>query len=107
VLPKAHRSVEKKLIIPTIREGQKTKFGSLSFYLLKIDVPLKVVVIVSKKVSKLAVQRNLLRRRIYSAIKDLDVVDALRGVLVIRTYPGSTERDFPSLQKDIDSYFHK
>lgn len=107
MLPKAHRAVEKKLIIPTIREGQKTKFGSLSFYLFKIDVPLKVVVIVSKKVSKLAVQRNLLRRRIYSAIKDLNVIDGSRGVLVIRAYPGSSEREFSSLQKDIGNYFHK
>ena len=107
MLPKAHRSVDKSSIIPTIREGQKKKYGSLSFYLLKVSTPLRVVVIVSKKVSKKAVERNLLRRRIYSIIKDLKVVKDHTGILVIRAFPNSCDIEYQNLRKDIEQYFNR
>lgn len=56
--------------------------------------------IVSKKVGT-AVRRNLVRRRLKAACREL-VVDGAQGFdLVIRALPSSADADFSSLQSDV------
>lgn len=48
----------------------------------------KVAVVVGKKVAKLAVRRNALKRRIYAQLKECVVRQEYTGVLIVIVKPG-------------------
>jgi len=62
--------VDKKLIDQIFKEGKFLNSPSFTFkFIKKSDLPLKISFIAPKSVAKLAVKRNLLRRRGYSSLK--------------------------------------
>jgi ribonuclease P protein component len=67
-------------------KGVKHHFKHFSIVTTPLS-SLKVSVVVGKKVAKLAVRRNKLRRRIYAQLKKLSENHCLHGVLIIIAKP--------------------
>lgn len=83
-------------IIAALRKGQKFSSGPVSCYFLSKPGSLsRATVIVDTKVSKLATQRNLLKRQARAILADAPLP---AGDLVVRLYAGSQNLSFPSLQ---------
>lgn len=59
-------------------------------------------VVVGKKVHKRAVDRNRLRRRIYSILYRLSREQALKGVYIILTKPAAANATFADLKVEMD-----
>lgn len=68
------------------KKGKRNNFDHLTLITSKIS-DLKVVVVVSKKVAKSAVQRNLIKRRIYARLRDLLYIQKYHGVLIVIVKP--------------------
>jgi len=51
---------------------------------------LQVAIVVGKKVSKLAVRRNTIRRRLYSVLRNELLQDAVTGVFIVLVKPTFT-----------------
>ncbi len=57
--------------------------------------------VAGKKVSKKAVGRNKLRRRLYSILYRLSREKDLRGVYIVIAKPAAARAPFPDLKKDL------
>lgn len=67
------------------------------------DDQVRIAIVVSKKVSKLAVVRNKLRRRINAILKN--IISDLGNVsfdLIVSGLPGKSEMEYIELKEDID-----
>jgi ribonuclease P protein component len=61
----------------------------------------RVAVVVDKKVSKKATERNLVRRRLRAALREVGIPE--NGSLVIRALKGSTELSYQELTHNLRS----
>lgn len=58
-------------------------------------------VVVGKKVFKRAVDRNLLRRRLYNIMYGLSRANSLKGVYIILAKPNAGRQDFQTLKEAV------
>lgn len=72
MLGRAHRFHGHKALNGVYRRGKTARSASLNLRYAQRDPdkPYRVAVVVSRKVSKSAVVRNRIRRRIYAAVRD-------------------------------------
>jgi len=63
---------------------------------------IKSAVVVGKKVFKKAVDRNLLRRRVYSVLREVLTKQVGTGVYLILTKPTAAALDFASIKAEIE-----
>lgn len=105
MLPKENR-LNKREIEKVLKRGRSF---DTSFFRLKGDFgkkPFKISPVVSKKVSKLAVDRNNIKRYIFNIIKDLDLEkESFQGVLFVKKDISKISRDI--LKEDILGLFKK
>ena len=105
MLPKENRLTKKKEIDAVFKDG---KTGFASFLLLKfinnnLNYP-RFAIIASNKVSKKAVVRNLLRRRIREILrKRLEKFLNIDGIIVLN--PKTKDAEFKDLEKELDYIF--
>jgi len=104
MLPK-NRRIERKEFNQIITQGKRYNSQSFTLYLSKIEpreasFPSKFSFSVSKKVAKLAVNRNKLRRRGYSIIgRKLEVIKP--GFFMFFLYKKGFEKDYSLLEKEV------
>ena len=65
------RRLRAKEVQVVIVEGHSMRFGPYRAKLLVGEAPLRIAVVVSKKVARLSVERSKLRRRVYQATTTL------------------------------------
>src|SRR3989344_5443275 len=103
MLPKKNR-LSRKDVDFLFKEGKSVVSPNLTFkYLVKkLPVP-KISVIAPKAVSRLAVKRNLLRRRGYRALeKYINEIPSLLGVFIFKKY----QDDVSILENEIKNIFN-
>lgn len=99
MFPRANRLRRSHEILTVFRRGARRSAGPLSCHLTP-GSGFKVAVVVDKKVSKLATQRNLVKRRIRAALKELPLPE---GSLVVRAYAGSVDLSFDQIRANLSS----
>lgn len=83
---KRENRLSRELFSLTFKQGRRVNKRYInSVYMLNNDF--KSVVVVGKKISKKAVQRNLLRRRVYALIKDLKQNSSKTGYFIFLIKP--------------------
>ena len=89
MLSARHRLQKNAQVSRVLATGAKKKFGPLLIFTVPSDEPVKFAVAISKKVAKLAVRRNYLRRLILESIRTTLPLDQLTGeaVIVVLYYP--------------------
>ena len=103
MLPRKHRFSGLGSVRPTLRHGHSVRGPGFA---LKLQVgnahqPSRLAVIVSKKVSKRAVVRNRIRRRVFAALGE-SIVDTKAWDVVVIVYDVSLqEREFTDLQQQL------
>lgn len=104
MLPKSRR-IPRGLFKPLL---ESRKYFDSAFFSLRVassDIP-RVAVSVSKKVSKSAVIRNKVRRRVYSAARDLIPILTNKLFLLIAK-PGAEKIKGQSLKKELAELLKK
>src|SRR3989344_7694041 len=105
MLPKKNRA-DKKMVEKIFREGKFVNSTCLTFKFIsntKTSIP-RISFIVPKNVAKLAVKRNLLRRRGYIALgKYIKKIPSLLGVFVFKKYQDSVS----VLENEIKNILHR
>lgn len=86
--------------------GKRVHSPSLQ-YIYTPHTALHVSVVVSKKVAKLAVQRNKIRKRIYDIVRHYRAENGLTGVFIILTKAGVSSMTYVSLKEEIRSTIQK
>jgi ribonuclease P protein component len=110
MLDKKNRLIKKKDFENVFRNGKKYGLFEDKIYLKVIDNNLKESrfgLVVSKKVSKKAVIRNKIKRRLREAIKCclMNIKKNVDAVIVIA--PGFDEENFQALKQKISKLFQK
>lgn len=83
------------------------KHNDLFTLIYKTDPSFHGAVVVGKKVHKRAVDRNLLRRRIYSILYRLSRDQGLKGVYIILTKPMAAGAGFAELKSTLEKFIPK
>lgn len=96
---RANRLRRSHEILTVFRRGNRRTSGPLSCHLLP-DKESQVAVIIDKKVSKLATQRNEAKRRIRAALREIGLPT---GKLVVRAYPGVLELSYDQIRSHLKS----
>lgn len=99
MLPQKHR-ISRRFFNEVFSRGQFFGGDNLSgkFVKLEVDEPPRFAVVVSKKGLKLAVDRNRLRRQVYSAIAPLLPRIKPGSAIIIFAKPSLLKTDFGDLQ---------
>lgn len=93
-LPQAHFA---KKPVATVR----FLYGSIR----KVGTETGIAVVVSKKVSRTAVKRNLIRRRFYSVLRPLVRSGALRGSYILYPNKEAIQASFGDVERALYSVF--
>lgn len=108
MLPKENRLKKEREFKEVFREGSGVKDGFLflKFKKNKLDKT-KFGFIVSRKVSKKAVVRNKVKRRLREMVRKRlpRIVPGIEGVLMTR--PGIEEKNFAEVEESLDRLFRK
>lgn len=83
------------------------KHGDLFTLIYKTDPGFHGAVVVGKKVYKRAVDRNQLRRRVYSILYRLSRDQGLKGVYIILTKPAAAKAGFTDLKSALEKFILK
>lgn len=105
MLKKTHR-LDRKGVVEVFKSGKFVNSATLTFKFIQTPSPhARISFIVPKGVAKLAVKRNLLRRRGYSALEKhfKDFSKGLAGVFIFKKY----QEDISVLQNEIKSVLDK
>lgn len=112
MIRKAHRLPI--ILLPIVRKDGKVLFFQLHNSILKDnDVDrFRYCIIVSKKVAKMAVDRNKIKRRIYHALSEIRSAELLKGVdMIIVAQSSILESSYQqikdSLEKSMSVYKSK
>ncbi len=68
------------------KDGKKYHFPEFTIIVSPSPVR-KVAVVVGKKISKLAVRRNVIRRKIYAALCRSFLIDPYQGIMIVIVKP--------------------
>jgi ribonuclease P protein component len=99
MLPRERRVTQTSEIMAVFKRGRRFSIGPVvCSHLAKPGSMSRATVIVSKKVSKLAVTRNLLKRRA-RAVLERDSWAA--GALVVQLHPSAKDESFAELQAQL------
>jgi ribonuclease P protein component len=98
MLARAHRLRHTHDIVTTLRRGTRRSAGSVSAVYLSKPAPVRATVIVDKKVSKRAVVRNKIKRRMRALLRE-QLPES--GDLVVRAFPGAEKVPFPDLKQQL------
>ncbi len=104
MLPKANR-LNKLLFKLVSKKGKKVSSNPKMIFLLSKDNSFKTSIVVPKKTLKKAVDRNRLRRRIYSAISKIE--SKPKGWLIIYPSPHYLKSEFQIIKDDFIKLFSK
>ncbi|MDD4531726.1 MAG: ribonuclease P protein component [Candidatus Pacebacteria bacterium] len=108
MLPKENR-LKKEKEFEAVFKGGRTIRGNNIFlrYLANGTDKTKVGFVVSKKVSKLAVKRNRIKRRMREIVrlKKKDIKEGLSVIFV--ALPSSGDAGYEEIKRDIESLFNK
>jgi ribonuclease P protein component len=101
------RRIPRKLFKPIIDKG---RYYNTDHFSLRAAVPegevARVAVSVSKKTARKAVLRNLMRRRVYSSVRDL--LPSLKpGLYLVVAKPGVVKVKGEDLNKELQQLFSK
>ena len=108
MLPKEHRLKKNSDFVRVISGGTKSKIGPFLFFLNPGTEKMRVGVVVSKKVAKLAVVRNHIRRVIQHSLREnLDVIAERTGDGVIMVLSLPAEDMKATAQKAVDQWLKK
>lgn len=89
-----------------IRSGNKIQGYNFSFYFLDNNIDdLKIGITISKKVSKLAVDRNLMKRRIVAIINELNIKNDIHLVIIAK--PSAIKLEYIDIKNEINNLFEK
>src|SRR6185436_2219229 len=101
MISSSHR-VSKNLFPKALSSGKNSSGTLHTLHVSKIEMPKsKFSVVVSKKVEKSAVKRNLLRRRCYSILKESEP-SLEKGIYLLFLKKDSARASFGELQSDIN-----
>ncbi len=104
---KSHRILKNREFTKVIRSGKKIYTQNFSIYYCNNSDQYHIGITVSKKVSKLAVTRNLIKRRIVAAINELDLNNNFKKDVVIIVKPTAHNIQYQEIQKEISGIFKK
>jgi len=112
VLPKTNRLTKKKDFDSVFKKGKSIKVDFLIFKILKNDLKeSRFGFVVSKTISKKAVIRNKVKRRlreaVFKGLKNQVTNTAKPSDIVIITLPGIEKREFLQLQEVVDKFLNK
>ena len=96
---RAHRLRRSHDILTVLRRGMRRSHGPFTCYYNRSASPARATVIVDKKVSKLAVERNKVRRRIRAALKEIGLPQS--GDLIIRANKESLTLPYQEVVRSI------
>lgn len=108
MLKKINRFQGNRALMSVVKKGQSTYDQNIKLKYIKNpnQANSKFAVVVSKKVSKSAVVRNKIRRRIYHSLKS--EIDTNKGLFVIFIYSDNFKSiKFNQLQTIIEGLFYK
>ncbi len=107
MLPKKER-IKREEMEDVLSKGALKHSRLFSVRVMKKDVPLsQYSFVVSKKVAKLAVTRNLLRRRGYSIVKELQSRIVPGFTIVFFYKKGADTVEFSELKKEIEDFLRQ
>lgn len=110
MIEKIHRFQGRGSLRFVYQRGQTARgqYSSLKYIVNKRRNTYRLAVVVSRKVSKSAVVRNRIRRRIYEAVRQLPLPDAPPYDLVITVYSENlAEIEWPELEQAIVGQLQK
>jgi len=107
MLPKENR-LEREKFADILKTGRRVRQDSLTLVYKQSQKTLKIGIVVGKKVAKKAVDRNKIKRRIRNILIQA-VIPSTKAQIegVIMAYPGTNEKDFKGVKKDILEIFSK
>ena len=106
MLKKENRLTKRKDFERVYKKGRGIKADSLFLKILENEQEAtRIGIVISKKVSKRAVIRNKIKRRIREIVKKNNFLPGFD--LVIITYPQIKEKDFHQLEIEINQLFKK
>ncbi len=100
MLPAPFRLRLRKDILATLKQGRQKHSSYLILYFLPAD-NLKVGFVVSQKVSKKAVERNRLKRRLREIIRREWLYRLMPGYYLFVAKKGASELSFEDLKKEV------
>lgn len=99
MFPRSHRLQRSQDILTVFRTGERFRRGPLTIFYCKGTEP-RVTVVVDKKVSKKATDRNRLKRQ----LRALLMQEALpAGDMVLRVYSGAEHLQFSELKTTLEA----
>jgi len=106
MLKKENRLTKKKDFERAYKEGRGIKKDSLFLKIIENDQPFtRIGIVISKKVSKKAVIRNKIKRRIREIVRKMNLIPGFDIVIV--TFPQIKEKDFKQIEEEINQLFIK
>lgn len=106
MLKKENRLKKKRDFERVLQKGRGYKGDSLFLKVIKNEeAEARIGIIVSKKVSKKAVERNKLRRRIREIVRTINLPSHFDAVVV--AFPKASEKTFQELSLEIINLFKK
>jgi ribonuclease P protein component len=99
MFPRANRLRHSHEILTVFRRGTRRSRGPLTCYLIPAS-QVQVAVIVDKKVSKLATQRNLVKRRIRAALREMELP---QSKIAVRAYQGVLDLSYDQIRANLSS----
>lgn len=110
MLPKSHR-LDRKDFDLVFKKGRRIRGKGFSLLVMPAEdmaVPSKIGIIVTKKVCKLAVDRNKLKRQIRNAINP-EILKSLKPGLkiAILSFPVSEPRKYQEIKEEVADLFRK
>ncbi len=91
MLPK-YKRLSSEGVAEVLKHGKGRRSGVLSLKLLPTNTPLRCAVVVSKKLARTAVKRNMLRRAVYAALKATSLPPTGHAILFVQSIPSQDMR---------------
>jgi len=100
MLPRSKR-ISTKQFVGAIKEGEVLHTPFFMVRCAKSDTTSRFGVSVSKKIAKTAVLRNLIKRRVYSAVKELSPLPSPAKKIIFIMKSGSDKAVYAELKEEV------
>ncbi len=105
MLSQKNKIKDKDLISLIFNKGEFKKTRLFNLYILKLSPPRQFLVVVSKKLQRRAIKRNLIKRRVYNTINN-NIDSFKKNVKVILiAKEGLLNETAQSIKKDLKDLF--